>query len=197
MEIESKTDYTSRVFREVNAKQFTVQQSVFDGCRFVDCDFSGVRFTDSRFVDCQFENSNCNSVNCDRSKFIGATFRHCKVTGVNWTTLDWSSYRLGLPLLFEWCDISFSVFSSLILRELCLRDCKARDVDFSECNLEGADFCRTDFQDSRFSACRLDKCDFRGATNYLVDPFDNSIENARFSSPEVLSLLSSFNIEIE
>ena len=197
IEIDSNTDYTSRVFSESNAKRCTVQQSVFVDCRFVDCDLSGAGFTDRRFGDCEFENSDCNSVNCDRSKFIGATFRHCKVAGVNWTTLGWSSYRQGRPLLFEWCDISFSVFSSLVLRELCLRDSKARGLDFSECDLEGAECCRTDFQDSRFSACHLEQCNFLGATSYLVDRFGNSIEKARFNSPEVLSLFSSFNIEID
>ena len=130
------------------------------------------------------------------SKFIGVAFRDCKVTGVDWTTLDWSGYRLGSPLFFERSDISLSDFSSLVLRELCLRDCKAREVDFSDCDLEGADFSRTDFQEARFSSCRLDKCNFRGASNYVVDPLDSSIAKAQFSTPEVLTLLRCFNIEI-
>ena len=50
---------------------------------------------------------------------------------------------------------------------------------------------------AHFSACRLDRCDFREATNYLIDPSDNSIEEAQFCSPEVLGLLSSFNIGID
>lgn len=197
MRIEHNSDYTGKVFSGLAVKSFTVQRSVFDDCRFVDCDFSSARITDCRFRDCEFENSNLSSVNLNKSKAIGVTFRHTKAPGVNWTTLDWSSYRLGSPISFESCDISFSVFSSLALRGLCLRDCKAHDVDFSECDLEGAEFCRTDFRDSRFSACRLDRCDFRGATNYFVDLSENSVEKAKFSSPEVLSLLSSFNIEIE
>ena len=197
MNIGSNTDYTSKVFSGVDAKKVAVQRSVFDDCRFLDCDLSFARIADCRFRDCEFENSNLSSVSCDKSKMIGASFRHCKVTGIDWTTLDWSSYRLGSPVLFEWCDISFSSFNSLMLRGLCLRDCKAHDVDFSDCDLKGAEFCRTDFRDSRFSSCRLDRCNFRGATNYFVDPLENSIEKAQFNSPEVLSLLTSFNIEIE
>ena len=197
MNIAHSTSYTNEVFSGLDAKNVTVQRSVFDDCRFVDCDFSYARFTDCRFRDCEFENSSLNSINVDGAKVIGATFRHTKATGINWTTLDWSSYRLGPPIVFQYCDISFSVFSSLVLRGISVRDCKARDVDFSECDLKGADFCRTDFQGTRFSSCRLDKCNFRGAMTYVLDPLDNSIEKAKFSLPEVLSLLSGFNVEIE
>ena len=197
MNIGSNTDYTSKVFSGLDAKKSTLQRSVFEDCRFVNCDFSCARIAGCKFNDCEFRDSNLSSVDCGKSKFIGASFRDCKATGVNWTTLDWSSYRLGPPMLFELSDISFSVFSSLKLRGLCLRNCKAHDVDFSGSDLEGSSFCRTDFQDSRFSACRLDRCDFREATNYLIDPSDNSIEEAQFCSPEVLGLLSSFNIGID
>ena len=197
MIIEGNTDYTSRVFRGLNAKTFTVKRSVFDDCSFVDCDFSGALIEDCRFRDCDFQNSNLSVMRWNRSKVIGVDFRHCKVTGVDWTTLDWSSYRLGSPLLFEWCDISLSVFNSLVLRGLCLRDCTAHEVDFSDCDLEGAEFCRSDFQEARFSSCRLDRCNFRGATNYVVNPLENSIEKAQFSTPEVLTLLNCFNLEIK
>ena len=189
MSIEGSTDYSSKVFRGFDAKNLILKRSVFDDCRFVDCDFSGARIEDCRFRDCEFQNSNFSIVKCKGSKFIGVAFRDCKVTGVDWTRWDWSGYRLGSPLFFERSDISLSDFSSLVLRELCLRDCKAREVDFSDCDLEGADFSRTDFQEARFSSCRLDKCNFRGASNYVVDPLDSSIAKAQFSTPEVLTLL--------
>jgi uncharacterized protein YjbI with pentapeptide repeats len=83
------------------------------------------------------------------------------------------------------------------LKEACLQDCKAHDVDFSECDLKGADFFRTDLKDSRFVLCKLDECNFQEAVNYYIDPLENSIEGAKFSSPEVLSLLSAFKIKID
>ncbi len=197
MNIGSNTDYTSKAFSGLDAKESIVQRSVFEDCRFVNCDLSGARISECRFSDCEFGNSNLSAVNFDKSQLIGATFVDCKAVGVNWTTLDWSSYRLGQPVSFESCDISFSVFSSLVLQGLCVRDCKAQDVDFSGSDLEGAEFCRTNLQDSRFSGCRLARSDFRNATNYVICPLDNSIEEAQFNSPEVLNLLSSFNIQID
>ena len=70
-------------------------------------------------------------------------------------------------------------------------------MDFSDCDLEGAEFCRSDFQEARFSSCRLNRCDFLGATNYVVNPLESSIEKAQFSTPEVLTLLNCFNLEIK
>ena len=121
----------------------------------------------------------------------------CKLTGVNWAPIDWGSYYLSSPINFESCDISFSFFSSLKLQEITLQDCKAHDVDFSECDLRGADFFKADLKDSRFVFCKLNKCNFCDATNYYINPLENSIEGARFSFPEVLSLLSVFEIEID
>lgn len=197
MTVKSNADHSDIVFNGVDAQASTVERSVFDGCSFVDCNFSRVRLAECRFRDCEFRNSNFSSVAWDDSRVLGISFLDCKVAGVNWTTLDWSALRLGFPISFASCDISFSVFNSLALKGLTLRDCKAHDVDFSDCDLEGAELCRTDFKGARFSACRLNSCDFRGATDYFIDPLESSINNARFSTPEVLGLLRSFNIEIE
>ena len=37
----------------------------------------------------------------------------------------------------------------------------------------------------------------RGAINYMIDPTENSIKKAKFSFPDVVNLLRSFDIEIE
>ena len=43
----------------------------------------------------------------------------------------------------------------------------------------------------------LMKADFRGAKNYVISPQDNRVRKAKFSFPEVLSLLKCLEIEIE
>ena len=63
--------------------------------------------------------------------------------------------------------------------------------------MKGADFSRTDLKESRFVLCKPDNCNFREAVNYYIDPLENSINGATFSSSEVLSLLSAFEIKID
>jgi uncharacterized protein YjbI with pentapeptide repeats len=108
-----------------------------------------------------------------------------------------SGVTIASPINFESCDISYSVFNSLNLKELKLRNSKVHDVDFSESHLNGADFFKSDLKNSRFSSSKLENCNFQEAINYQIDPLENSIKGAKFSSPEALSLLKRFKIIID
>ena len=78
-----------------------------------------------------------------------------------------------------------------------IRNCKAHDVGFESCDLTGADFVKTDLTNTRFSSSKLNNCDFREASNFNINPTENSVEGANFSFPEVLNLLSSFRIKMD
>jgi uncharacterized protein YjbI with pentapeptide repeats len=197
MKINSNSNYTKENFSDLEFHDDRVEQSEFEDCKFISCNFSESQFVKCKFIDCEFKSSNLNLVKLYNSKFFETDFKDCKITGVNWTSLDWGSFSIVSPIFFESCDISFSVFNSLKLHELSLQNCKAHDVDFSECDLKGADFFRTDLMDSKFSFSKLDRCNFQEAINYYIDPLENSIEGAVFNSPEVLSLLSRFKIKID
>ena len=197
MKIENKKNYVNQIFNSTDLQDSRVEQSEFEDCEFIGCNFFGTHFVRCKFIDCEFKNSNLSLIKLNKSKFYGTNFRDCKITGVNWTSLDWGGYTLTAPIFFESCDVSFSVFDSLKLRELCMHSCKAHELDFSECDLEGSDFFGTDFMNSKFFRTKLDKCNFVDSLNYYIDPLENSIGGARFSSPEVLSLLSPFNIKID
>jgi len=197
MKIKSNSNYTNENFNDLEFHGDIVEESEFEDCKFISCNFSETQFIGCKFIDCEFKSSNLNLVKLDKSKFIETDFKDCKITGVNWTSLDWGSFSIVSPIFFESCDISFSVFNSLKLHELSLQNCKAHDVDFSECDLKGANFFRTDLMDSKFSFSKLNRCNFQEAINYYIDPLENSIEGAVFNSPEVLSLLSRFKIKID
>ncbi len=197
MKISDDTVYAEQLFDESDLKQLVVRASVFDLCKFVDCDLSDCEFIDCKFTDCEFRSSNLKLVKFTGSKFRDTSFKQCVMTGVNWTSLQWPSVALSAPLVFDACDVSYSVFASLQLPEMVLRSCKAHDVDFSDCDLTESDFFETDFLDSRFNQTKLDRCDFRGAVNYRIDPLENSIVGASFSTPDVLNLLGQFDIKID
>jgi len=197
MKINNNSNYTNENFTDLDLHSRRVELSNFEDCKFVNCNLSVTQFLECEFIDCEFKNSDLTLIQFDKSKFLETDFKNCKITGVNWTSLDWRSITLVSPIFFQSCDISFSVFNSLELHELNLQNSKAHSVDFSECDLKGSNFFKTDFMDSRFSLSKLDKCNFEEAINYYIDPLKNSIEGAKFSSPEVLSLLSHFKIKID
>ena len=197
MKIENNKKYANQIFDEIDLQESRVEQSGFEDCEFVGCNFFGTHFARCKFVDCDFKRSNLCLIKLDQSKFCETHFRDCKITGVNWTSLDWGGFTIASPIFFESCDLSFSVFDALELREFFMHSCKAHELDFSECDLEGSDFYRTDFLNARFFRTKLNNCNFVESINYYIDPIENSIDGARFSSPEVLSLLSPFNIKID
>ena len=196
-ELRSFGQYNEVVFESQQCAHASFQDCEFETCQFRDCDFSEATFVNCRFIDCDFYDCNCNVAKFQRSRMRQSQFYGCKLTGVNWTILDWSGYALEPPFSFVQCELSFSVFPGLVLPQLLLHECVAHEVDFSHCDLTGADFHQTDLTGAYFHRTKLDQCNFEQAYNFSIDPTHNSLVAARFSTPEVLSLLTGFKIKID
>jgi len=197
MELKHDSLYEGLTFSLLEFSRGLVCSSIFERCEFVDCDFNESEFTNCKFVECVFKHTNLASVKLTQARFIETRFELCKIIGVNWTLLNWTGITLSAPIGFDSCDISFSAFNSLKLPGLIVRNCKSRDVGFESCDLTGADFCKTDLTNTRFNSSKLNDCDFREASNFSINPTENSIKGANFSFPEVLNLLSSFRIKMD
>lgn len=74
---------------------------------------------------------------------------------------------------------------------------KLQECYFINTQLVETDFRDSDLQGSNFHNCKLDKADFRGAKNYVINLQANSTKKAKFSYPEVMTLLQSFDIVID
>jgi uncharacterized protein YjbI with pentapeptide repeats len=111
--------------------------------------------------------------------------------------MDWRGFALEPPFSFVRCDLSYAVFAELDLAQLVMHECNACEADFVGSNLTGSDFHQTDFAGARFHRTKLDQCQFQQAYNFTIDPTQNSLSNARFSSPEVFNLLAPFKIKID
>ncbi|MFI5201366.1 MAG: pentapeptide repeat-containing protein, partial [Candidatus Kapaibacterium sp.] len=123
---------------------------------------------------------------------IQAKFINSKIEGINFFTAK----RSLLSLSFDACLIRHSSFAELKLPKIKFTRCEFHNVDFSDADLSGADFSNSSFDECVFRNTNLSKADFRFASGYFIDPTQNKIRGAKFSSPDVLSLLASFEIEI-
>lgn len=92
--------------------------------------------------------------------------------------------------------VEFCQFEELELPNLEATDSQILNCDFYNTNLEGANFGKSDFKQSMFENCNLQKVAFDGAVNYEIDPDKNRIKGASFSYPEVLSLLQKYKINV-
>ena len=102
-----------------------------------------------------------------------------------------------LMVRFKKCLIDTSNFSGLDLKNGMFHECVIRDTYFKESNLTGADFTKSDLARSIFHNTNLSKSNFRGAMNYSINPLTNTLSKARFSKPEVLSLLDHMDIVMD
>lgn len=87
-------------------------------------------------------------------------------------------------------------FSDLKMKRASFAGCKVKECSFNETYLSEADFRGADLEESIFHHADLSHADFRDAKNYSIDPQSNTLKKARFSIPEVLSLLKFYDIQI-
>lgn len=192
-----KKEYWAETFAELNLKAEQIRGVEFDDCTFTGCDLSEVKFTQCRFIECRFINCEMNVVHFSGSRFEETLFKACKVTGVDWTVLDYSEFIKEAPFSFYESVLDYSSFFGVTLENLSLKKCRIIEGDFREATLINADFGESDLQESQFRHTNLEKADFRGALNYDIDLRINTISGAKFSQDEAINLLRGLDIIIE
>jgi fluoroquinolone resistance protein len=164
----------------------------FEGATFKGETAIELNLNDCKFIDCIFERCQLSSVKI-QGAVIQAAFKHSKIEGVNFFTAKKSL----LSVNFESCLIRHSSFAELKLPKIKFTGCELQNVDFSDADLTSADFSNTTFVDCVFRNTNLSKADFRYASGFFIDPTQNKLKGARFSSPDVLNLLAGLEIVIE
>ncbi len=129
-------------------------------------------------------------VQLEQDDVVSAEFRACRFVRCGF------SDSVLRACVFEECVIDHSTFLGLDLKGISFVDCTAKDVDFREADLSNADFSGSDLTGAQFGGTNLTGANLERARNYSIDPGRNVLKGARFSLPEVMSLLSGLDIEI-
>ncbi len=82
-------------------------------------------------------------------------------------------------------------------QENCFKNTNMQECDFTETDLSGAIFDNCDLLKATFDRTNLEKADFRTAFNYSLDPENNRIKKARFSTASLHGLLQKYDIAID
>jgi uncharacterized protein YjbI with pentapeptide repeats len=185
-------DYYDQNFENIVYNNNKLEFKIFEECTFINCNFSETAFKNCKFRYCQFINCNLSLITVVCCNFLNVKFNDCKIIGVNWTY----SEALCSPIIFSKCNISQSNFLGLNLKSISITECVAREDDFRECDLSKAILTMNDFKNTLFCNTNLIKADFTSSTNYAINVLNNKIQGAKFSLPDVISLLSGIGIEI-
>ncbi|MBH0045460.1 pentapeptide repeat-containing protein [Pseudoalteromonas sp. NZS11_1] len=196
MLLSNNNQYFDEQFDALQYAEQLTENSEFEECIFIDCDFSDGQFKNCRFIECSFKNCNLSSLKWNYSSLENVSFSHCKLNSLQWADVDWPALSINAPVSFNYCELSNSSFFELTLKALKLTHCFAKNVDFRHADLSGSIFTGTDFRDSEFFQTNVTKCDFVGATAFNIDLNNNMLANAKFDRFEALNLLTSLNIEL-
>jgi uncharacterized protein YjbI with pentapeptide repeats len=184
--------FRDKDFTSENLHHGKLPEGEYDNCTFKAINFSGAQLSKMTFSECVFEA--CDLSNCiTRGTCIRDTeFTNCKLMGLNFHELD----PFLLSFSFQNCLLNFSSFSRLKLKNISFEDCKLIQVDFSEADLTSATFQNCDFSGATFIDTRLEKADFSTSMNFSIDPENNNIKGAHFSSENIRGLLEKYQIKI-
>jgi uncharacterized protein YjbI with pentapeptide repeats len=187
------TDHSEQTFASQDFTEVSFRGQYYDDCHFVNCDFTNADFSQSSFENCSFENCNLNTIKVVNTKWQDIRFRHCRLSGIDFDDVS----KMLFAVSFESCQLTYSHFKGLKIPKTRFLNSEIKECDFVEVDLSGSWFTGSSLADSNFEHCNLSKVDFRQSHGYAFDPWSNQIKKARFSSPEVLALLSQFDIEID
>lgn len=165
----------------------------YELCTFTGCDFSEGFLDNCIFRECEFLECNMGNTNLAHTTFSETSFIKCKMIGLRFELCD----SLFISFAFDQCNLSYSSFYGLTLKNLRLEACTLHETDFTDADLSGALFSRSDLQNAVFLNTGLQRADLRTAYNFRLDPEKNKLLKARFRKAGLPGLLDKYGIIIE
>ncbi|HEU0137233.1 MAG TPA: pentapeptide repeat-containing protein [Flavobacterium sp.] len=164
----------------------------FDGCRFNNCDFSNTTFSECVLSDCEFTDCNLSNVKFPGTSLKTVAYKKCKLLGIRFD----ECHDFLFSVTFNECVLDYSWFSNKKMPKTTFENCSLKEVNFANADLSKAVFANCNLQGTLFDATVLKETDFRTAYNFTIDPENNPMKNARFSTEGLSGLLNKYDIKI-
>ena len=168
-------------------------ETEYECCIFTNCDFSEIDLRDVAFEECQFSECNFTNAKIKNTAFKNVSFTNSKLLGLHFT----NSNPFLFEVIFSNCSLDYASFYQLNLKDTIFNKCGLKEVDFVEANLNNATFDECDLHGAIFENTNLEKCDFRTAQNYSLDPAKNLMKGAKFLHNGLVGLLTQYGLDIK
>ncbi|PLW94134.1 MAG: hypothetical protein C0592_03855 [Marinilabiliales bacterium] len=180
--------------KEFSSKDFRsgFDKGNYEYCIFKNCNLNGVDISETAFIDCEFIDCDLSMANINKSAFRNVKFISSKLLGLQFNECN----SMGLEFSLKDCIAHHCSFYQLKLQNSIFNNTEFMEADFAESDLEGSTFSGCDFSLAQFDHSNLELCDFRNATNYIIDPQTNRLKGAKFSREGLEGLVLGFGIEI-
>jgi uncharacterized protein YjbI with pentapeptide repeats len=131
--------------------------------------------------------------NIAKASFKSVKFIGCKLLGLHFEHCN--SFLFSVS--FKDCNLNLASFYRLKLKNTLFENCSLKEVDFNASDLTQSKFLDCDLSDAKFDQSNLEKVDFATAYNYTINPENNRIKKARFSTAGLAGLLTHYDILVE
>ena len=202
------------IFENCNFNKSIISHCKFVECTFINCDLSLLNVIHSVFNDVKIKNCKAIGINwykADDNNFE-LSFHDSNITMSSFSQRDLKHISI-IDCIAH--DVDCKIFSadtgidtSIAHRieqitsilpdkmDFFLLNCIAHDVDFTNANLQNANFKNTDLKGSIFSQSNLKNTDLTYAKNYMIDPNANYLKDTKVSMIEATSFLQFLGLKI-
>ena len=189
----NKPFITDKHFRNEDYSKTRLSRGEYEECIFETCQFQSGFLDNQNFTACEFLACDLSNTNIKHTIFNDVVFKECKLVGLRFENLNDSL----LSLRFYNCQLDFTSFFQLRLKNTLFKNCSLLETDFTEADLTSSSFPDCNFEKAIFDNTILNKADLTSALNLALDPENNQLKKARFGKESVLGLLKKYDIVIE
>ncbi|WP_374948406.1 pentapeptide repeat-containing protein [Mucilaginibacter sp.] len=184
--------YEDHLFEKENFTDISVRGKEFQSCTFRNCDFANSSFTANKFLECSFDSCNLSMMKLDQSTLNDATFKNCKVLGVNFSKC--ADFLFSVE--FDNCLLDYSSFLGKKMVKTKFSKCNLKEVTFADAVLTNSTFSECDLTNAVFSQTDLSSVNFTTAYNFDIDPEINKLKKAVFSMQGLAGLLTKHQLKV-
>lgn len=184
--------YSKETFLQLKTEDLPSFPIEFADCTFTNCNFQGADLSGFIFDNCRFKGCNLSIVKLHKTKLLQVFLEDTKAEGLRFEHCDTFALSLNVSnSLLRSCT-----FSELNLKKASFSESNIIDCDFYKTNLSESSFEGSNLRGTMFNGCDLSKANFYEATDYTIDPSQNNVKHAKFSSESIAGLLRHLDIVI-
>lgn len=165
----------------------------YEGCTFINCDFSEGYLTSTKFIESEFVDCNLSNVRFDDSSILDVQFKNCKMIGIQFDRIN----QLLFAAIFENCQLNDCTFFEMKLRQSSFVNSSLVGADFTAADLKEIKITGCDLLNANFDRANLEGVDFQLSSGFEIDPELTRLTKAKLSLAQLPGLLTKYDLKIK
>jgi len=184
--------YDDRFFSEADVLEKGRRATNFNNCTFKKCNFAEVDFSGCNFTNCEFDSCNLSMVKFNNAGLDNINFKNSKLVGADFSVAKDFLFSVN----FIDCILDYSTFAKKKNKRAMFIGCSLKGADFSEADLTSTVFKSCNLIEAVFMRTILVQANLSEAYNFSIDPEQNNLRKAIFSSSGLSGLLHKYDVVI-